>query len=333
MRQRDCVVTDEGLVSATLFDPQKHPAPNRDEIERCKEWICKCCRRQSAYNFDEGSYTLKTEVESQARDEKCEKSYVSNGAFVQAAVDLGYKAKAIDAYYPNVFFNMKVCSPKDAWKRVRPSPFTKWLFRQTRSLTDIGKLARDAFDDKTWPRRASRFGDYYLYLDFTHRASDSYLSALKSAWFRCFHVRPPYPDAQASKKCERFYEGECDVVSYRGSYPPAPKGETHIYALFERGQHGLKVRYIGKSRDPARRLVQHVVCPGSERRVKWIAELLGKKVYPEMSIIDLVSIKEASYHESAFIMAFGDYEREFGGYIAEALLNEYLVDDDVCWTV
>lgn len=333
MRQKDCVVTDEGLVSATLFDPQKCPVPRRDEIERCKAWIGKYCRRQSAFNFDDGSYTLKTAVESQARDDKCEKTYVSNGAFVQAAVELGYKAKAIDEYYPNVFFNMKVCLSRDDWKRIRPSPFSKWLFRQTLSQTDIGKLARDAIEDKAWPRRARQFVNYYLYLDFTHRASVSYLSALISAWYRCFRVRPPCPDAQDRKKCERFYKGECDVVGYKGSYPAAPKGATYIYVLFERGQHGLKVRYIGNSRDPARRLVQHVVCPGTERRVKWIAELLNKKVNPEMAIIDLVAIKETLRYESAFIMAFGDYEREFGGTIAEVLLNERLVNDEVCWTV
>lgn len=52
-----------------------------------------------------------------------------------------------------------------------------------------------------------------------------------------------------------------------------------------------------------------------------------------MAIIDLVAIKEALRYESAFIMAFGDYERKFGGTIAEVLLNERLVNDEVCWTV
>jgi len=193
-------------------------------------------------------------------------------------------------------------------------------------------LAKDAISDPTWPRRAKRFVDFYLYLDETHRACKACLDALKDGWIQCFGENPPYVSEEVKSKCDRFYQNDCDVISYKGSYQFAPEGKTYIYVLFEQYSFihpsgfpldRLRVRYVGQSVNPAKRLMQHVLCPGSEKRVIWIADKLKMHEYPRMAIVDLVDKSNATYAETVFIMAFGDIESE-GRVITEVLLNEYL---------
>src|SRR5205823_1076126 len=101
------------------------------------------------------SYYLKEVVENALGD------YVTNGAFIQAAVELGFKYSSIRG--PNAFFHCELRLPQDEWKRVKPQAFSKWLFQQ-----DELTFAQDARVDPIWPRRAKRFIDFWRHLNRNH---------------------------------------------------------------------------------------------------------------------------------------------------------------------
>lgn len=72
--------------------------PNAEQIEICMNWINEFCKPSTRYALS-SSYTYKHVVEKWAN------TYISNGAFIQAAVNLGYKYKQVG---PNAVFKMKV---------------------------------------------------------------------------------------------------------------------------------------------------------------------------------------------------------------------------------
>lgn len=88
-------IADKGL-SDTPGDP-----PSVEQVKICKRWINEFVNKRKTINEDRSSYGLKHKVEMWAEDT----SYVSNGAFIKAAVDLGYKYRRIRDT-PNAFFNM-----------------------------------------------------------------------------------------------------------------------------------------------------------------------------------------------------------------------------------
>jgi len=80
--------------------------PNKKEVQVCKEWIRKYCKPKKATKNGRAfsSYFLKHRVEA-TNGLTC---YVSNGAFIQAAVDLGYEFVRDDPFSINVYFFMTI---------------------------------------------------------------------------------------------------------------------------------------------------------------------------------------------------------------------------------
>jgi len=74
--------------------------PRREQVEVCKEWIRRWAVPRETINRIHNSYYLKQAVEAEA---DC---YVSNGAFIQAAIELGYQYKRCGYLSPNAWFNM-----------------------------------------------------------------------------------------------------------------------------------------------------------------------------------------------------------------------------------
>lgn len=317
------VVTDRGLIHKEHYNSDKHRPPTQEGIDLCKKWIGNFCKKGNM-NPAAHSHSLKCKVECWIEEEV---TYVSKGAFISAALNLGYKAHALGNKSKDAIFNMILLQPE--WKRIRPIGFSKWLFDQKDQYTSIGDLAKEASKDETWPRRATNFSEFQLYLEINMRATSTCLRTLKEAWIACYGEKPPYPDSKTYTNCDRFYDEECDVLEYGDSYPEAPNGKTYIYVLFEAsGNDGLlHVRYVGKTDKPAERLKQHITCPGSIEKVIWTSKLLEAGTYPRMGIIELVSLTEASLAEKIYILAFGDYERRPDQSITEVLFNKYLVTD------
>ena len=94
-------VVANGFVS-TEAEQSIYPNAAEDEIEYCKEWINEFITPRNTINEQRSSYGLKHRVEQwPGRESK----YVSNGAFILAALELGYTYKRIQNG-PNAFFNM-----------------------------------------------------------------------------------------------------------------------------------------------------------------------------------------------------------------------------------
>jgi uncharacterized protein YozE (UPF0346 family) len=313
------VITANGLVSSGVYDAEKYPLPSPDEVQVCQSWIEKFAKRTKHINRETYSYSLKHRVE------RWSGSYVSNGAFILAALNMGYEFYPFQEQSPNVVFNMRLFLPENAWKRVRAAAFSRWLFKQKELDTPIGDLARDAIEDDTWPRKAKRFIDFRLYLESVG-ASTACLRTLTEAWVACYEKKPPYPDFQIQERCEKFYNGECDIIIYGDTYQKAPDGKTYIYVLFESREDCVyKVRYVGQTIDPTRRLKEHITCPGNIEKVIWTAKLLEAGRYPGMGVIEMVDKKDAVISEETYIIAFGDCERKPDQSISEVLFNVQLL--------
>lgn len=304
------VITEAGLRPKFMLvheDP-----PNPEEVKICEEWIGKFAQPQNTENPRAFSYSLKHIVENWAG------KYVTNGAFIQAAVLHGYKAKPLNGI--NAIFNMALLLPEDNWKRVKPTGFSKWLFKQENRNDVIGDLARDARSDETWCRNGTRFYDFWAYLS---RLNTDYriLEILADAWRNYAEEEPPFPTLEILSKCDSFYDGECDTVKYRETYPTAPDGKMYIYVLFEKTQHP-KVMYVGQTNNPTQRLKQHILFPGTIEKVAWIGRLVSDENYPQMGIVDIVEKKDALWMEETYICAFRYYEDKEDG--SNALLNKSL---------
>ena len=73
--------------------------PASKEVQACKEWITKFTTKRKTINDKHWSYGLKHKVE------KWVGFYIPNGAFIQAAVELGYDYKRVRKGL-NANFNM-----------------------------------------------------------------------------------------------------------------------------------------------------------------------------------------------------------------------------------
>ena len=67
---------------------------NSQEVQLCKDWIAKFTKKRKTINTDISSYGLKHAVEQWAKE------YVSNEAFIKAAIDSAFE-------YKNCYFNME----------------------------------------------------------------------------------------------------------------------------------------------------------------------------------------------------------------------------------
>lgn len=76
------------------------PLPNAEEIQLCKQWITENC--EALKNIKEySSYAYKHRVEESVG------RYISNGAFIQAAIELGFNYK--DTFGSmNTHFNFRI---------------------------------------------------------------------------------------------------------------------------------------------------------------------------------------------------------------------------------
>ncbi len=244
--------------------------------------------------------------------------YISNGALIQAAIALGFEYSLIDG--PNALFHIELRLPEDDWKRVKPTGFSKFLFNQ-----DNLRLARHSKADSTWPRQAKRFIDFWRYLrcDRDGWTDDE----LCEAWESWTGKMPPRPDLI---KTRVVYDRECDFISYGDRYPVADEGATYLYALVDIDEEYdlIRVRYVGQTVSPSKRLTEHIKKPASIDRVKWIGRLLYEDKYPQMAIIRRgVTLSEADSLEKAAIYAFQSYEAhwddQLDGFapLDDALLN------------
>jgi hypothetical protein len=78
------MISHEGLLSNT--SGVNHDMPSRIQVEACKQWLMKFAKKKHLPRGKRlNSYYLKHVVEDAIEQ------YVSNGAFIQAAVELGYK--------------------------------------------------------------------------------------------------------------------------------------------------------------------------------------------------------------------------------------------------
>jgi hypothetical protein len=80
-------------------------SPDRVQVYICKQWLRVFTSQLRSIRADAGSsYALKHEVERDMGPGV----YVSNGAFIQAAEEEGYRWKRASDDSPNAIFNMKV---------------------------------------------------------------------------------------------------------------------------------------------------------------------------------------------------------------------------------
>lgn len=175
-----CIVTSAGLRPHVRLERPNfaETPPAASQVEHCRRWIERHCtptkRIQNGKNA-RGSYYLKHQVEEWLRASG-EPDYVSNGAFILAAHSLGYQVE-LDGE-PNARFSMSVRLPHDAWKRVRPAAFSRWLFRNLQDDTPLGDLARDAKEDDRWPRQSREFNDFWVLVGRT-AAAEAFLEGWK----------------------------------------------------------------------------------------------------------------------------------------------------------
>jgi len=97
MSARQKHITEAGLPTR---DGREHEAPNREQVRACKAWVSEWVTPRKSINRQRDSYGLKDDVE------RWHGSYISNGAFIQAAVECGYVAERISPDCPNARFNM-----------------------------------------------------------------------------------------------------------------------------------------------------------------------------------------------------------------------------------
>ena len=101
--------------------------PNPEEVKMAREFIEQCCveLKNIKVKGASSSYGWKHSAEGWFRDgnvgaaylPKGANAYISNGAFIAAAIALGYKTKRQSPKSPNVYFNMSLT--REAKKRLK----------------------------------------------------------------------------------------------------------------------------------------------------------------------------------------------------------------------
>lgn len=317
MKQNDVILAANGFVSKFEYDPKVHKKPNKEQIELCAGWIRKFGKKQKNANFDYSSYGLKHKVEKWCG------IYVTNGAFIKAAIDLGYKYFFDNGVVTNPVFNINLKLPEDNWKRVRPIGFSKWLFGEINRNDKVGRLAQDAFSDNEWPRRAGQYVAFRLYLDRKAGASKEFIEALDEAWYQCFQEEPPYPNEEIENKCYEFYSETKIILDSNTPFKCAPKNMKYLYVLLEpESDESLeRVRYVGVTSNPIKRLKRHIVCPGNIEKVIWTGDLLRRGLTLCMGIVGLFDEKEINYIEQIYILSFYEIEKRHRRPYSPVLFN------------
>lgn len=130
-------ISDVGIVLQS--DSQSINPPNSTEIELCREWLRRKTIPTKTENRNMGSYGWKHVVEKDMNH------YVSNGAFIQAALLEGYLVRHYGETSPNAGFNFKIIKS-----------FREWISKQKDRDDPVGDLARDILQDKDWPASSFR---------------------------------------------------------------------------------------------------------------------------------------------------------------------------------
>jgi hypothetical protein len=108
---------------------------------------------------------------------------------------------------------------------------------------------------------------------------------------------------------EKLACGELDMVKpITSPYPDAPKDMTYVYALAEYKKRWWNARYIGITKKPNERMIQHLSHSEGEKKI-WIEGLIATGKYPAMFILDIISDKEIREKERAFVWHFRHMER------------------------
>jgi hypothetical protein len=94
-------VTDIGLCWAGDLDPSHALPPSSEMVTTCRRWIQAYASPRKTFNTLYSSYSLKHMVENTPGY-----SYVTNGAFIQAALELGYEMKPVGRRNYNALFKM-----------------------------------------------------------------------------------------------------------------------------------------------------------------------------------------------------------------------------------
>lgn len=280
--------------------------PSEEEVNVCKSWITSYAKRANKIKRADciDSYSLKHIIERDTGE------YVSNGACIKAAKDLGYRYWN-DPSSVNAYFYMSLHCPENDWIDVRAKDFSKWLFEQT-SYT----LAQEAVLDPNWPRRSSSYWDYFEYLK-SQSTSPRILEQFYQLWELYTGIMPPRPDLV---NVDLVYDKECDILEFRekgvATYQDSEASKTYLYALVEIVKDSydmeiIKVCYVGKTNSPSRRLREHVLYPGTLSKVKWIGRLLNEGKYPIMAIFDKVDKVHDTIYEKAAIYAFSQTEMPY----------------------
>jgi hypothetical protein len=87
----------------------------RKQIDTCAKvaaWLEENARPRKTINRNDSSYGWKHIVEKEIG------KYVSNGAFIAAAIHSGFKFTAEGGYCPNAYFNIRTYKPGDVAARI-----------------------------------------------------------------------------------------------------------------------------------------------------------------------------------------------------------------------
>jgi hypothetical protein len=86
-------IDDKGLVT----DREAGPPPDPEQVKLCREWIRENVGRRKTINHARNSYGLKHVVE------RVTETYITNGAFIRAALDEGFEIEPCGK--KNAYFN------------------------------------------------------------------------------------------------------------------------------------------------------------------------------------------------------------------------------------
>jgi hypothetical protein len=137
MKNQMLKIINNGLVVENLgYDQAIDEQPMPESIEMCRKWIKewidvrKTINKKSGY----GSYSLKHFVEEMRGGD------ISNGAFIQAAKDEGYKIEPFGPNSPNAHFNMNFTRLDKERKRLQDERDRKyWKEREKESMARMEK--------------------------------------------------------------------------------------------------------------------------------------------------------------------------------------------------
>ena len=118
-------IREAGSLQAALVAGQKDLLSHVDECNKALRFLQYVDKRKTNNRRVGSSYSLKHQAEHYLRHVESQRPdipYVSNGAFICAALYCGFTMKAMTDPGPNVTFNMSSRSPVFEWQRIAKRP-------------------------------------------------------------------------------------------------------------------------------------------------------------------------------------------------------------------